>query len=242
MKAIIFLFLFSNIFISAQSNFAGIIEYQSTINGKKLDEYIKDKRDKVKNKNVISSLDKVYFYAKPITSSLSFSDKKGVYIVEDKLSLDASDLGQKILKTSSGGSKEYFFDDENKLYLIKDCETIDECVVYRNAFLEWTLTQESKTINGYTAFKATRAKNKVIAWYTPQIPINFGPKGEYGLPGLILELEIGNIIFKASKITLNPKEKPIINFPDNTNIMSNEEFNAIVKKMTKSIFGDAIKD
>ena len=238
MRVILFLLLFSYSFISAQSNFSGIIEYQSTINGKKLDEYISEKRKSIKDKKLISSLDKVYFYTKPINSKLIFSDAKGLFTVEDKLSVDIHDLGQRILKTSTGGSKEYFYDDKSKIYLIKDCESVDECFIYENTFLKWNLTQESKEINGFLCYKATRSEGKVIAWYSPKIPIGFGPKGEYGLPGLILELEIGNIIFKASKIIINPKEKIKVEKPKGGKFITMEEYKEIMNKVKKSVFGN----
>ena len=100
------------------------------------------------------------------------------------------------------------------------------------------MTQESKIINGYKSYKATRSNGKVIAWYTPAIPINYGPKGEYGLPGLILELEIGKIIFKATKIILNPKEKVNVQEPKGGKRVSYEEYNKIMKKAKKSVFGN----
>ncbi|MCG1035146.1 GLPGLI family protein [Polaribacter sp. DS7-9] len=48
---------------------------------------------------------------------------------------------------------------------------------------------------------------KPVVWFTPIIPVSFGPKQYFGLPGLILELEEAAVIFKAKEITLNPKDK-----------------------------------
>lgn len=65
----------------------------------------------------------------------------------------------------------------------------------------WSITDESKEIGGYTCFKATRtnvrqAPNQgekfafpIIAWFSPEIPLPYGPKQYGGLPGLILELQ-----------------------------------------------------
>ena len=44
----ILLFFTTSIFVS-QTNFYGIIEYESKINGKKLDEYLSKKRSEIKN-------------------------------------------------------------------------------------------------------------------------------------------------------------------------------------------------
>ncbi|MEE9407827.1 MAG: GLPGLI family protein [Polaribacter sp.] len=79
----------------------------------------------------------------------------------------------------------------------------------------WELNSEVQIIDGYTCFKATRKQfipraNKdriLIAWYTPDIPVPYGPVGNGGLPGLILKLEISNgLIYLVDKIILNPKK------------------------------------
>ncbi|TXD67464.1 GLPGLI family protein [Polaribacter glomeratus] len=228
-------FVYSN--LNAQKT-EGIIYYKSKINSKKLDEYLTNKRKSIKNKNVIESLDKVFLYTKSINSTISFSKGEALFVVENKLDVDINDLGQRVLKTVSGGEREYYFNDKNKTYLIKDCEALGECFIFDNTYLEWQLTQETKTINGYKSYKATRSNGKVIAWYTPSIPLGFGPKGEYGLPGLILELEIGNVIFNASKIVLNPKEVIKIEEPKGGKRVSKEEYEVIMDKAKKSVFGN----
>ena len=125
-----------------------------------------------------------------------------------------------------------------KTYLIKECEALGECFIFDNKFLEWQLTQEIKHINGYLSYKATRSSGKVIAWYTPEIPISFGPKGEFGLPGLILELEIGKIIFRATKIILNSKEEITIEEPKGGKRVTHEEYSEIMSRAKKSVFGN----
>jgi GLPGLI family protein len=232
---ILLLLIFTNINISSQVNISGFINYESTINSKKLDDYLTSKRGEIKSKSVLGSLDKVYLYTK---SKLTFSNREGLFMVEDKLSLDIHDLGQRFNKVSAGGSKRYYYNDQTKTYLIKDCDVLGECFIYTNKYLEWQLTQETKIINGYLTYKATRSKGKVIAWYTPEISISFGPKGEYGLPGLILELEVGKIRFMAAKITLNPKEKIVIKEPKGGKRVSYEEYAKEIKTAKKRIFGN----
>lgn len=55
---------------------------------------------------------------------------------------------------------------------------------------KWQLTGETKTINDYTAQKATTtfSGRDYIAWFTPEVPIMDGPYKFSGLPGLIIEL------------------------------------------------------
>lgn len=89
----------------------------------------------------------------------------------------------------------------------------NEFLVYYN-FDEWELIDEQKTIDNFICYKAISKKEKIIndkkivyvntAWYCPQIPVSFGPKGYGGLPGLILELNENNkIIYHASAVDLN---------------------------------------
>ncbi|WP_298950164.1 GLPGLI family protein [uncultured Nonlabens sp.] len=79
---------------------------------------------------------------------------------------------------------------------------------------EWVLTQEVKTIDSYTCFKAIysydvitpdkKVFNKFItAWYTPQIPYSFGPIGFGKLPGLIMELETNYAIYGVEKLSFS---------------------------------------
>jgi GLPGLI family protein len=235
---ILLIILLLPIYLFSQKNIKGYVIYESSISGIKRSNYITDKRKKIKKKNVIQTLDKVFGNTKKIKSKLIFKNNEGVFKVTDVLSLDKNDLAQKINKIYAGNKKEYYYNNNSKTYLIKECEILGECFIFDNTYLEWKLTQENKTINGYISYKATRSNGEVIAWYTPSIPIGFGPKGEYGLPGLILELEIGKIIFKATKIVLNPKESIKIEKPKGGNRVSKEEYHVIMDKAKKSVFGN----
>lgn len=56
---------------------------------------------------------------------------------------------------------------------------------------KWQILKEFKNIGNYKCQKATtnfRGRN-YIAWFSEQIPVNFGPWKLNGLPGLILEIE-----------------------------------------------------
>ncbi len=72
----------------------------------------------------------------------------------------------------------------------------------------WTITDETKTLNGFTVRKAVANSievesddpayfGKVYAWFTEEIPIPVGPDRYVGLPGLILEIEYERSIRKT---------------------------------------------
>lgn len=93
--------------------------------------------------------------------------------------------------------------------------------------------------------KATADKNKptnfmqmaempkeieIIAWYTPDIPISNGPENYFGLPGLILEVSAGKTTLLCSKIVMNSKDKKEIKAPTNGKVVTQTEYDEIVKK------------
>lgn len=70
----------------------------------------------------------------------------------------------------------------------------------------------------------------ITAWYTMDIPVNQGPEGYWGLPGLILEVNDGKTIILCSKIVINPKEKTEIKAPNNGKVVTQKEYDDIVTK------------
>jgi GLPGLI family protein len=70
----------------------------------------------------------------------------------------------------------------------------------------------------------------ITAWYTPEIPVNQGPEGYWGLPGLILEVNDGKTTILCSKIVLNPKDKVQIKAPTTGKEVSQKEYDQIVMK------------
>ena len=68
----------------------------------------------------------------------------------------------------------------------------------------------------------------ITAWYTPEIPINQGPEGYWGLPGLILEVNDGKTVILCSKVVMNSKEKVEIKAPTNGKDISQKEYDKTV--------------
>ncbi|MBO0330744.1 GLPGLI family protein [[Muricauda] lutisoli] len=114
----------------------------------------------------------------------------------------------------------------------------------------WLLTKESKYIAKYRCYKATttyvvnnskgRFEFPVVAWYTPEINLPFGPKNYSGLPGLILELQEKDRVFYADKISLgklDEKQRNLIAPPKGKKPITQAEFDAIGAKIAKERFG-----
>lgn len=71
---------------------------------------------------------------------------------------------------------------------------------------------------------------EVVAWYTPQIPINQGPDDYWGLPGLILEVNADRTTILCTKIVMNPEEKETIDKPKKGDVVTQEEYTKITTK------------
>lgn len=75
----------------------------------------------------------------------------------------------------------------------------------------------------------------ITAWYTPEIPINQGPEGYWGLPGLILEVNDGKTIILCSKVVMNAKEKAEIKAPKVGKEVTQKEYDEIVTAKMKEM-------
>ena len=109
---------------------------------------------------------------------------------------------------------------------------------------DWNLTKDFKDIDGYKCYKATNVykvtnsvgvfNHEVIAWYCPEIPYSYGPLGYGNLPGLILQLQVRNVIYGALKINLQSKDLPDYSILDKSEIISGSEEKRRLKKFFES--------
>lgn len=70
----------------------------------------------------------------------------------------------------------------------------------------------------------------VTAWYSMDIPVSHGPGDYWGLPGLILEINAGNTQILCTKIVMNPKEKADISEPTKGKVVTEKEYDEILKE------------
>ena len=131
--------------------------------------------------------------------------------------------------------------------------------------IEWELHSDTKNIGNYTCYKATYTKEieemstmtfsssdnennddasktspetktiTVTAWYTPQIPVSNGPDNYQGLPGLILEVNDGDMTILCSKITINPKKAIEISEPKKGKEVTQQEYDEVMQKKMKEM-------
>ena len=121
--------------------------------------------------------------------------------------------------------------------------------------IEWKMTTETKQIGKYMCFKATASipsadltwydfswsnstevegeeqeikMSEVEAWYSTQIPVSQGPLEYWGLPGLILEVNVGTTTMLCSKIIMNPEEKTKIEAPEKGKVISKKDYQTTI--------------
>ena len=163
--------------------------------------------------------------AKPMTYSYVFSGNKSIQhlISIEKSSIDTTYVekyGTKHETTSSVSrptSLTYYKNLETDKYKVvatqdnKDVNIIEKLIKFN-----WKLIDASRTINGYACKKATttntafNSNQSIVAWYTETITVNDGPAQYHGLPGFIIQIEIGdNSISTFDKLVFSKENTPI---------------------------------
>lgn len=240
--------LFVTNHIQAQ-DFQGIATYKSH---RKLDLKIDEEKVNSEMQKSIQEQLKKQFQQE---YTLEFNRNESIYKRVEKLDRPSAPSSSGItIKISQGSDILYKNIQENrysnkteisgKIFLIKD--TLQS--------KKWQLVNETKYIGEYACFKAffeeeyttktitdegkfedVTKQRTITVWYTPQIPISSGPEDYFGLPGLILEINDGEMTLICSKIILNPKESFTIAEPDKGKEVSQKEFDDIQEKKNKEM-------
>ncbi len=220
----ILLFFSTIIFAQQLSGKVTYVVSMSPISDKKIDSLLSKR--KTKNPEMNGWLKNMFKNIPNVNAYLEFTEGESIYYVEEKMKVDGSPR-LNLNRISAGG--------DNKVY--KNTNTKEYLQEYRrdNLLIEkrekkWKITQESKKIGEYLCFKAidiesTNTKMKPIVWFSPSIPVSFGPIDYNGLPGLVIRVEMaGGRTLSASKIELNLKEKIEIEKPTKGKRISEEKY------------------
>ena len=119
----------------------------------------------------------------------------------------------------------------------------DKTFLVHQKDIKWQLTNDSRKIGEFDCKKAeaiiladngqVKQEIKVQAWYAAEIPVSYGPKGFKGLPGLILSLTYGDFLYKADRLEFKKVKVPK---PKDMQILSEDEFNAMISSMARERF------
>jgi GLPGLI family protein len=100
---------------------------------------------------------------------------------------------------------------------------------------KWEIEKDTSTIMGYKCQKATQtndSKGVISVWFTNGISISDGPGRFYGLPGIILRVDMENSVIEAVKVEIKREKenKTVIKMPNANPYLTRDEFDAKVKK------------
>lgn len=173
-----------------------------------------------------------------IRIKLHVKNHEAIAFIDGAMSSDATDIRTAI--AASGHKEPIYSNLKTCEVLIPANENLFEKGKYHfeneNLTVKWEITKDTKEILGFVCYKAVSnsgSSSQIVAWFTPDIPFQFGPGGYGNLPGLILELEEGRTIFTAKEINFKPN-KININPPKGTRL-SNQEYQEKSKKIIESM-------
>ena len=134
---------------------------------------------------------------------LTFKDKATLY-KEKPAELTESEVNQETNYMMAYKPKSdimYYNKEKNQKFIQKNFMGKDFLIKDTLKKQKWKIVMEQKVIKGYPCMKAVTEDTlyKVEVWFTSQIPVSSGPKGLYGLPGLILEAKFTRIYSEADK-------------------------------------------
>ncbi|MEE9406494.1 MAG: GLPGLI family protein [Polaribacter sp.] len=234
-KLTLLFIIFINTVVYAQS-ISGKVTYvvsMESFSDKKIDSISKKlKEKKIKMNKWVRD---IFKNTPNVNAFLVFSNGESLYIVEDKMQNDGKKTFN-INRTFAGGDNRYYKNTKTKEYFFEN--NTAELLLTDLKPKKWKITQESKIIGGYLCYKAidiasTNKKMKPIAWFTPQIPVSFGPKEFNGLLGLVILVEKKRVTISASKIVLNHKKNLKINKPTKGKKETIEEYEKRVDSFMK---------
>lgn len=98
----------------------------------------------------------------------------------------------------------------------------------------WNLSEKTENIFGYNCKSATalnKSGTKVLVWYTDEVLIQGGPREYWGLPGLIVQVEIDDRVLIFTTHVTQLDHHPEIYKPFMENTISREEFTALKEEI-----------
>lgn len=224
MKKILFFLLFT-------------VNFYGQINSAKINyTFIIGKDDKISQDERTNFLfEKAQIGSKQISFSLIFNKKESLFSLNETI----EDENTTLAKIFSGADSTIYTEADSEQKIKQIDGAFGKFIINYSHKTDWKLENESKEIDSYLCYKATSElivinskgtfKFPITAWYCPSIPFSYGPNGYDGLPGLILELQERFTTYGVVKIELN-KENIEITKPSKGKVVTQEEFNEIVKK------------
>ncbi|MHA7059380.1 GLPGLI family protein [Aquimarina sp. M1] len=235
MKRIILLLLLCPSLFFSQSYEIIYEEFFVSANGGSIDslqERLKNNDDSTKTN--LTSYKKLFRYTDGI-SSYNIIDKSEEIIDQEK-SNSTEIYSYKIQMAT------YYKNQKENLFLNKypnySSMLYGEDILITDTLLkhDWELTNIEENVSGYTCKLAKTVDykgNSILIWYTDEIPINDGPREFWGLPGLVIQLQINEAVLVVAKSIKKLDKKIDIKKIEGGNVMTIKEFLVLKKELEK---------
>lgn len=186
---------------------------------------------------ILKQYDEIKKTAPYVEFSLTFTPEEALFEHPKSMASDGG-MDLRLILEGSGAYGPFYMNTTNKSVLHQVKSNNKDWLIQTglNDF-DWEITRETKEIQGFSCKKATSQfphkqflKNTdVIAWFCPDIPLQYGPRGITGLPGVILEMTYNHYTFYADKVSLTKKDYKIKK-PTKGTIISQDDYSEQVKK------------
>jgi GLPGLI family protein len=172
------------------------------------------------------------------TNTLYFTAEKSLYIHNDYPKKDEyGGLGTNSISFTKGDSEgSPIFTDrkEGVVYFKVDYYSPIQSYILKEKIpvINWSILPESRKIGTLQAIhaKGVFGGRTYNVWFTPDIPLPYGPNKFGGLPGLILEVysEDGFVKYKFQSFESNTKDLVVLEKPKSGKEITDEEFRTFV--------------
>ncbi|RXG14234.1 GLPGLI family protein [Leeuwenhoekiella aestuarii] len=234
MRKLCLILLICTISSFAQSINSGIVVYEVKPSSKIVKGLSKKNRIYAEIKDAVNHLDQLQY-------NLYFNSEIAYYNIEEQLANERNPAVQNAAKLARNTpfytlqpSGETF----NKIEFMGD----DYLIAHKCSDYNWEIQEETKIIQGYTCLRATSEIEghneetiEVVAYFCPQIPFNYGPKGYCGLPGMILCLEDDLVVYEMTEIQFEAIDA--IEFDRKGIVKTKEGFSTYVDSLATATFG-----
>jgi len=170
--------------------------------------------------------------------ALCFTNTEGILKPLENKTLATKD--EIIIPIGKGDKELSTYINLSKKIIISRSNAFTEKVIVNDELvpIKWRISKENKKFGRFLCQKAeadVRGRHYFV-WFTPEIPVGFGPWKLYGLPGLILEAEdsTGEVKFIFESVELNSILPCLVNPPKSNGKQKELSQNDYVKLINKN--------
>tara|TARA_R110000751_G_scaffold304272_2_gene419628 strand:+ start:282 stop:1034 length:753 start_codon:yes stop_codon:yes gene_type:complete len=177
---------------------------------------------------------------------LKFNETEAIFGVVENMERSDTKVNSYVIRSGGGKGKYYTPLDQN--YSLHQVEYVGELFLVKQNHPDFEITNETKMIGDYQCRKAIftavrKAPNEKmqdveftsIVWFTPAIPVSIGPLHLSGLPGLVLQVELGRVSYTATELNLNTEINIEIEKPEKGIPIEEKDLASTLKKMLKNL-------